>query len=66
MKEAPVDGLGVAAGAQGSCDRAASVRQQGSGSQRHQFPPRQGRKQWSEDCQKFYNGIGKRHEHPPG
>ncbi|SRR6266480_87586 len=65
MKEAPVDGLGVAAGAQGSCDRAASVRQQGSGSQRHQFPPRWGGKEWPKDRQNFSNGIGKGHEHPP-
>jgi len=34
------------------------------GQQRHQFPPRWGRKQWPKGRQNFYNGIGKRHEHP--
>jgi hypothetical protein len=59
MKEAPVDGLGVATGAQGCCDRAASLRKPRSGEPRHQFPPRRGGTEWPKGRQNFSHGIGK-------
>lgn len=66
VKEAPVAGLSVAAGAQSCCNSAASSGEQRSGSQDHQFSPRGSSKQWPKDGQNFYNGVGKGHEYPPG
>src|SRR5690348_2874445 len=62
MKAAPVGGHTVAAGAQSGRDGAASLSQQRSDEQHHQFPPSRSSKQRAKDSQNFYNGIGKRHE----
>jgi hypothetical protein len=65
MEATPVARHPVAAGSQGCRNGSASLRQQGSGEPRHQFPPGGSGKEWPKDHQNLYNGIGKRHEHPP-
>src|SRR5258708_39096106 len=55
----------VAGMAQGGCNGAASMSQQGASQQDHQFPPGWGCKQWPKDGQNLSNGIGQGHAFSP-
>src|SRR5579859_2630388 len=61
MEVAPVTRHAVVGVAQGRSDCSASLSQQSTGEQDHQFSPGGSRKQWAKSHQNLYNGIGKGH-----